>query len=335
MARQLDYFYQPRKEPSADVSVLPFATPFVSIVIPTKNEAKNLPHVLPRIPDMNAEIILVDGNSTDDTVAAARRLCPEIRVVYQSGRGKGDALRTGFEAARGEIIVMLDADGSMAPEEIPAYVGALMAGADYAKGTRFLHGAGTDDMEFHRYLGNLGFVIAVRLLFGGSYSDLCYGYCAFWKRVLPQLNLTSDGFEIETEMNVRALRSRIKVVEVPSYESRRIHGASNLSALRDGLRVLGFIVKERLNRPHQRQPPQKTIERVQDEFTPAMTLLLQEAEHLARRRSQLPHNVYRDSVEALKAAVATLMASNTDNLQYRRQQELYRRQAATVWTLLE
>jgi glycosyltransferase involved in cell wall biosynthesis len=314
--------------------VLPFATPFVSIVIPTKNEAQNLPHVLPRIPEMNAEIILVDGNSTDDTVAVARKLCPDIRVVKQLGRGKGDALRAGFEAARGEIIVMLDADGSMAPEEIPAYVGALMAGADYAKGTRFLHGAGTDDMEFHRYLGNLGFVIAVRLLFGGSYSDLCYGYCAFWTRALPHLSLTSDGFEIETEMNVRALRSGIKVVEVPSYESRRIHGTSNLSAVRDGLRVLHFIVRERM-RPHRIQQSKPVPAPVQDEFTPAMTLLLQEAEHLARRRTHLPYNVYRDSVEALKAAIAMLIATSTDNLEARRQQELYRRQAASMWALLE
>lgn len=338
MARQLDYFYQSQVDQTLNQTpyptLLPFSTPFVSIVIPTKNEAKNLPHVLPRIPDMHAEVIIVDGHSTDDTVAVAKQLCPDVRIVYQTGRGKGNALRTGFEAARGDIIVMLDADGSMAPEEIPAYVGALMAGADYAKGSRFLHGAGTDDMEFHRYLGNLGFVIAVRLLFGGTYSDLCYGYCAFWKRVLPQLGLTSDGFEIETEMNVRALKSGIKVVEVPSFESRRIYGTSNLNALRDGFRVLNFIIRERVRRSRPQSAPVESIP-VPDEFTPAITMLLQEAAHLARRRNQLPQNVYRDSAEALRAAVTTLLSTDTSSVQERHQQEQYRRQAARMWALLE
>jgi hypothetical protein len=136
-------------------------------------------------------------------------------------------------------------------------------------------------------------------------------------------------------MNVRALRSRIKVVEVPSYESRRIHGTSNLSAVRDGLRVLRFILRERLNHPQGRPTTQTITERIHDDFTPAISLLLQEAEHLARRRNQLPSNVYRDSVEAVKAAFAMLLTSNTDDLQIRRQKEVYRRQAANMWALLE
>jgi len=224
--------------------------PTISVVIPTKNEAKNLPHVLPRIPDMVDEVVLVDAHSTDGTVDVARSLRPDIHVVMQTGRGKGDALRTGFAAARGEIIVMIDADGSMAPEEIPAFVGMLLAGADYAKGSRFLHGGGTDDMEPHRYLGNMGLNLLVRLFFGGHYSDLCYGYCAFWSRVLPDLNLQGDGFEIETEINVKALKGSIRVAEVPSFEARRIYGHSNLHAVRDGLRVLRTILKERFaNQP--------------------------------------------------------------------------------------
>jgi glycosyltransferase involved in cell wall biosynthesis len=219
--------------------------PTISVVIPTKNEAKNLPHVLPRLPDMVDEVVIVDAHSTDGTVDVARDLRPDVHVVMQEGRGKGDALRAGFAAARGDIIVMIDADGSMAPEEIPAFVGILLSGADYAKGSRFLHGGGTDDMEIHRYLGNVGLNLLVRMFFGGNYSDLCYGYCAFWSRVLPHLTLTSDGFEIETEINIKALKSRIHVVEVPSFESRRVHGFSNLHAVRDGMRVLRTILTER------------------------------------------------------------------------------------------
>lgn len=219
--------------------------PRVSVVVPAMNEAKNLPYVLPRIPNWVYEIILVDGNSSDNTVEVAKRLCPnKLRCVTQSGRGKGTALRDGFAAAKGDIIIMIDADGSMRPEEIPLYVAALMSGADFVKGSRFMQGGGTDDMEFYRYLGNLGFTVAVRLLFGAKYSDLCYGYSAFWRRVLPRLHLESTGFEIETEMNVRAIKAGLNVAEVPSFEEPRIHGSSNLSTIRDGFRVLRQIIKE-------------------------------------------------------------------------------------------
>jgi glycosyltransferase involved in cell wall biosynthesis len=217
----------------------------VSVIIPALNEAENLKHVLPRIPNWVDEVVLVDGNSTDNTVDIARSLRPDIRIVQQQGRGKGAALRTGFAVATGEIIVMLDADGSTDPAEIPAFVGALLAGADFVKGSRFLQGGGTSDMSLHRKLGNWCFVVISRMLFGGNYSDLCYGYNAFYARVLPQLELDGDGFEIETQMNLRVLRAGLKVAEVASFEADRIHGESNLRVLPDGWRVLKTMIKER------------------------------------------------------------------------------------------
>ena len=216
----------------------------ISVVIPALNEAANLAHVLPRIPTWVYEVLLVDGHSTDGTVETGRRLLPDIRVVSQQGTGKGAALRTGFAAARGDIIVMLDADGSADPSEIPAFVGALVAGADFAKGSRFLQGGGTADMPYYRRLGNWALLMAVRLLFGGSFSDLCYGYNAFWTRVLPDLNLDGDGFEIETMMNIRALRAKLKIAEVASFEAERVNGTSHLRAIPDGWRVLKTIVRE-------------------------------------------------------------------------------------------
>jgi glycosyltransferase involved in cell wall biosynthesis len=227
----------------------------VSVVIPALNEAQNLPHVLPRIPAGVYEVILVDGHSTDDTVRVARELRPDIRIVYQQGRGKGAALRSGFDAVRGDIIVMLDADGSTDPAEIPAFVGLLCSGADFIKGSRFLQGGGTADMPLHRQWGNKALTMLVRILFGGSFSDLCYGYNAFWTRVLPHLNLDGDGFEIETMMNVRALRAGFKVAEVPSFEASRIYGVGSLRALPDGWRVLKTIFKERFVRQHGSEIP--------------------------------------------------------------------------------
>jgi glycosyltransferase involved in cell wall biosynthesis len=230
------------------------SAPTISVIVPALNEAENLPHVLPRIQGDVLEVILVDGHSTDDTIAVARSLMPSIRVVEQHGRGKGAALRTGFAAARGDIIVMLDADGSTAPEEIPAFVRALVAGADLAKGSRFLEGGGTSDMPAYRKLGNLCFVAMVRLLFGGSATDLCYGYMAFWRRIVPRLALDGTGFEIETMINVRALKAGLRVAEVPSFESRRIHGESNLRTIPDGWRVLTTILRERFTPPDPERP---------------------------------------------------------------------------------
>jgi len=177
-------------------------------------------------------------------VEVARKLLPDIRVVQQPGRGKGDALRAGFAAATGDIIVMLDADGSTDPDEIPAFVGTLIAGADFAKGTRFSQGAGTHDMPLHRRMGNGAFVLLVRLLFGGRYSDLCYGYNAFWKRIVPRLKLNADGFEIETLMNIRALRADLRIAEVASFEAPRVFGEGRLQTWPDGWRVAKTIWRE-------------------------------------------------------------------------------------------
>jgi len=236
--------------------------PRVSVVIPALNEEKNLPHVLPRVAPWVDEVILVDGKSVDDTCDMARALYPAIRILQQEARGKGDALRAGFEAADGDIILMLDADASTDPREMPLFIGALLAGADFVKGTRFAQGAGSADMSRLRKTGNRMLVWSVRILFGGRCTDLCYGYIAFWKRVLPLLDLDADGFEIETQMNVRALGSGLKVTEVPSFEARRIHGKSNLRAVPDGWRVLKTILRERvrLARVGRRAEHEATIE---------------------------------------------------------------------------
>jgi glycosyltransferase involved in cell wall biosynthesis len=221
--------------------------PSVSVVIPTLNEEKNLEHVLPKIPAWVDEVILVDGFSTDNTVAVAQTLRPDIHVVYEKRKGKGAALRAGFAAAQGAIIVMLDADGSTDPGEIPIFVDALLAGADFVKGSRYMQGGGSADITPIRSLGNLFFTQLVRFTFGGSYTDLCYGYNAFWRRVLPHLELDGDGFEIETMMNVRALALGLQIVEVPSFEQERIHGQSNLRAIPDGWRVIKTIFRELSN----------------------------------------------------------------------------------------
>jgi glycosyltransferase involved in cell wall biosynthesis len=174
-------------------------------------------------------------------------------VVQQTRRGKGNALCCGFAACRGDIIVMLDADGSTDGAEIHRFITALR-GADFAKGSRFLRGGGSVDITGLRRLGNWGLTRLVNVLYGTRYTDLCYGYNAFWRRCLPYIGLDCDGFEVETLINIRIAQARLRVREVPSIEGRRIYGESNLNAWRDGRRILKTILSERFGRRVVRVP---------------------------------------------------------------------------------
>lgn len=228
--------------------------PSVSVVIPAMNEAKNLPYVLPYIPSIVNEVILVDGNSTDTTIVVAQQLYPSIRVLKQIGKGKGDALKLGFAACTGDIIVMLDADGSANPREIIRFVDSLFKGYDFAKGSRFMSGGGSNDITLLRKAGNLMLSLIVNALFRTRFSDLCYGYNAFWNYCLDYIDIDCDGFEVETLINLRAQRAKLKIIEVPSFEYSRLHGHSNLNTFKDGWRILITIFRERTRMiPHDGQ----------------------------------------------------------------------------------
>lgn len=218
----------------------------VSLVIPAKNEAANIPWVLARIPDVVDEVLIVDGLSTDGTLEVARQCRPDIVVVHELQRGKGAAVRAGFAAATGDIIVMIDADGSMEPGEIGAFVDAIRAGADLAKGSRRLPGGGSADITPIRDLGNRGLLAAANLLFGTRFSELCYGFMAVRRDRVAELALVADGFEIETEIVARAVARGLVIAEVPSFEAPRRAGVSNLNAVRDGLRIVRTLLSVRL-----------------------------------------------------------------------------------------
>jgi hypothetical protein len=223
----------------------------VSVIIPTLNEANNLPLVLPYLPmDWIDEVILVDGRSTDDTVKVAKELLPEIKIILEKKRGKGAAMKAGYAAATGEILVVMDADGSNDPREIPRFVKALQEGADLVKGSRFAPGGGTTDMPLIRRTGNRGLVFISNLLFGQKFTDLCYGFHSFWKHCLGTLDLTDmDGFEIDTCLYLQSAHRKLKVIEVPSFEGYRFYGVGKLQTIPDGWRVLKTIIKEYFRRP--------------------------------------------------------------------------------------
>jgi glycosyltransferase involved in cell wall biosynthesis len=220
----------------------------VSVVIPAMNEADNLEFILPLLPSVVDEVVLVDGRSTDATIEVARLLRVGVIIVLQDGKGKGDALVAGFKAASGEIIVAMDADGSADPAEIPRFLAALDQGADFAKGTRFAPGGGSADITRLRRAGNGVLTWLVNQLFGTRYTDLCYGFNAFRAGCLPYLCIDCDGFEVETLINIRVAKAGLQVTEVASFEHARLFGVSNLHAARDGRRVLMTIMREWLSR---------------------------------------------------------------------------------------
>jgi len=218
----------------------------VTVVIPTLNEAGNLPYVLNTIPDWVDEIIVVDGRSTDDTERVARLLRPEVKIIHELTPGKGAALKAGLGAGTGAYLVCLDADGSMDGARIEAFRDALDGGAQYVKGSRFAAGGGSADITRLRRFGDAGICWMMRILFGARYSDATYGFFAVRADSYKYLAIDTNGFETEILMNIRAHRAGLRIAEVPCLEGQRIHGVSSLSAVKDGLRIGHFVVRERL-----------------------------------------------------------------------------------------
>jgi glycosyltransferase involved in cell wall biosynthesis len=232
----------------------------VTVVIPAKNEAANIAWVLKHIPPTVREIVLVDGQSTDGTLEVATRLRPDIVVVHERRRGKGAALQAGFAAATGDLVVMLDADGSMHPAEISRYLALLASGFDLVKGSRFMAGGGSSDITRLRRFGNRGLLALANFMYSTRYTDLCYGYCAFRRDALEALSLSADGFEIETQLVLHASLAGLRVSEVPSYESPRRFGQSNLRTFRDGRRVLWTLLRARSAFPRYAYQPSRVID---------------------------------------------------------------------------
>ena len=216
----------------------------VSIVIPTLNEEKNIAEVIKGIRrnlfSKRYEILVVDGYSDDSTVQIARRL--GARIVYDK-KGKGSALRKGFASAKGSIIVSMDADLSNEPKELNLLVDSIRIGYDVCMGSRFMVGGGSEDISGIRMAGNKFFVSLVNLLFGSRYSDMCYGYRSFRKSIIRKLALQEDGFGIETEINIRAVKAGLRVIEIPSTEKKREAGEAKLRTFHDGYIILRTILR--------------------------------------------------------------------------------------------
>ncbi len=237
--------------------------PRVSVVIPTRNEARNVEALLPAVAavrPMVTEVIVVDRGSVDGTAEAARRVLPTAKVVTQTRAGKGNALACGFAAATGDILVTFDAHGAADPGEIPIFVAALVAGADVVSGSRFLTGGGPTGGGAVRRQRTALLNRVAAALFGGTRTDLCFGYHAFWADLLPTLDLPSiaapgaitpgatapwgDGSEIDTLLSCRFAAAGCRMTEVASVDRMPADGRRAHPTLADDRRVLQALTAE-------------------------------------------------------------------------------------------
>lgn len=221
----------------------------VSVIIPTMNEALNIRHVFPYIPQFVDEVVVIDGNSKDNTIEEILKFRKDAKIIKEEiCAGKGSALKRGFETATGDLIIMMDADGSHNPNEMHRLIEPVLNGYDVSKGSRLLPGGGSDDFTLFRRFGNRIFVLMTNTLYGSHYTDLCYGYRAFKREAVKKMCCKSNGFEIETEQSILMLKAGLKIKEIPSFEAERKNGKSNLRTFRDGWRIFSIIIMERIRK---------------------------------------------------------------------------------------
>ena len=195
-------------------------------------------------------------------------------MLTQSGKGKGNALKCGFEASTGDIIVTLDADGSTDPAELSKFTEPLLQGYDFAKGTRLAQGR-PPTMAFHRWIGNMLIVGFANLLFKTHYTDMCSGYNAFWRTCLNRLHFSGEGYEDEPLMYTRAVKAKLKVTEVPCRYNSRLVGESKSPALRQAWKSLKTIFREWLV-----QDNFELLDRFQRQFLPFETIVVRVLRYL-------------------------------------------------------
>lgn len=214
----------------------------VSVIIPSLNEAGCIGAVLNSIPkNLVDEILVVDGHSTDGTPDVVRAL--GHRVITQEGKGFGSALMTGMREARGDIVAIMDGDGSYEVKDLPKLIAMVQNGNDFAFGSRYAKGSGSKDDTFIRFIGNKIFTFLLRSMHGIRLSDALFLYVVAKKKAVLDLNLVEPGFEYCVELPIKAHRAGFRYAEIPSFEKAREAGRSKVHAVKDGFRILRVMVK--------------------------------------------------------------------------------------------
>lgn len=217
----------------------------VTLIIPTRNEEGCIGRVLKEIPrKIVNEIIIVDGHSTDNTVKeVTEQFKKDDKLVNQKGDGYGGAFIEGFKIATGDVIIMMDADGSHNPADIPFIVDKVKEGYEYVMASRYTIGGMSEDDTFIRWFGNQLFTKLTNIVHGTKVTDSLYLFTAITKEGLKKLTLESLGFEFCTEILVKARKAGLRFAEVPAIERARFNGESKVNAFWDGIKFLKAIFR--------------------------------------------------------------------------------------------
>ncbi len=211
----------------------------ITAVIPTLNEEGNIRKVLNSVSKYVDEIIVTDGYSKDNTVRVAKEF--GAKILYDN-IGKGSALRKGINTANGDVIVLFDCDLSHRASEIGKAIKLINDGYEICMPSRTI-GHSDDLTKFRKFL-NMLLANFVNFVWGSNYTDVCYGFRVAKKSALKKLDLSSNGFEIETEISIKAAKKRLKTKEIPTYEKKRKYGESKFNLFFDGLRIIRRVFVE-------------------------------------------------------------------------------------------
>lgn len=231
------------------------APPTVSVVVPARNEAGNIAAIFDRVPEMGAgtELLLVEGHSSDGTYEAiaeqiaARPLC-NARLLRQTGRGKGDAVRLGFSEARGEVLMILDADLTVPPEDLPRFYDALQRGiGEFVNGVRLVYPMQGDAMRFANLLGNKFFSFAFSWLLGQPIKDTLCGTKVLWKSDYEEIARRRSFFGDfdpfgDFDLIFGAARLNLRLIDLPVRYRARTYGTTNIQRWSHGWLLLRMLV---------------------------------------------------------------------------------------------
>lgn len=219
----------------------------VSLIIPTMNEEGAIGRVLAEVPKRIVdEIIVIDGHSKDNTVAEAKEQLRKgkDKFILQKQKGFGNALLEAFKKASGDLIIIMDGDGSQNPKDIPRFLKKIKEGYTYVMGSRYGRGGRSDDDTIIRLIGNRAFTFLTNLIHGTKVSDSLYLFIAINAKDVKRLKLSSPGIEICVEIPIKAHRAGLKFAEIPVVERTRYAGESKVNAFWSGLSILKMILRK-------------------------------------------------------------------------------------------